>query len=147
MFCPRCGLSMPENAQFCANCGTQTAVAASGSAPVGAAPQQAMAPAQAVYVPAVAVAQQAPTENMAVISMVLGILSLVALSVLAGIPAIILGKQSRENIRASKGALTGDSMAQAGIIMGWVSVALFIIGAVVVIGLIFFGLFVASHSR
>jgi hypothetical protein len=79
--------------------------------------------------------------------MVLGILSLVALSVLAGIPAIILGKQSRENIRASKGALTGDSMAQAGIIMGWVSVALFIIGAVVVIGLIFFGLFVASHSR
>lgn len=135
---------MPENAQFCTNCGLQTAVQAASAGPAGAAPQQAVAPVQAGYVPVVAVPQQAPTENMAVVSMVLGILSMVAFSILAGIPAIIIGKQSRDNIRASNGRLSGDGMAQAGIIMGWVSVALVIIGAIVVIALLGFGFFVAS---
>ena len=83
---------------------------------------------------------------MAVVSMVLGILSMVAFSVLAGIPAIIIGKQSRENIRASNGTLSGEGMAQAGIIMGWVSVALVIVGAIVVIALLAFGFFVASKQ-
>jgi hypothetical protein len=99
-------------------------------------PQQVLVPAQPVYVPMVAVPQQPqqpPTDNMAVTSLVLGIFSVIAFSILAGIPAIIVGKQARENIRASNGALAGESMARAGIIMGWVSVVLFGLAALVLI--------------
>ena len=69
----------------------------------------------------------AQTEDKAVISLVLGILSIFSLSILAGIPAIILGRMSRKNIRASAGRLTGEGMATAGIVMGWISVVLAVV--------------------
>jgi Domain of unknown function (DUF4190) len=84
-----------------------------------------------------------PTEDKAVISMILGILGLVSFSILAGIPAIILGNMSRNNIRASSGRLGGESMATAGIVMGWVSVGLAGLGVVVVI-IIFIVAFAAA---
>jgi uncharacterized membrane protein YjgN (DUF898 family) len=79
-----------------------------------------------------------PTEDKAVISMVLGILSLVSFSILAGIPAIIVGNMSRNNIRASAGRLGGEGMATAGIVMGWVSVGLAGLAVLVVIIILIF---------
>src|SRR6185312_5084952 len=63
------------------------------------------------------------TDGKATGSLILGILSLVCFSFLAGIPAVILGHISRKNIRQSMGRLKGDGMALAGLIMGYISIA------------------------
>jgi hypothetical protein len=81
-----------------------------------------------------------------VISLILGILGLVSFSILAGIPAIILGNMSRNNIRASSGRLGGEGMATAGIVMGWVSVGLAGLAVLVVIIIIIVA-FAASGIR
>jgi type IV pilus assembly protein PilA len=56
-------------------------------------------------------------------SLILGILSLIGLWLLAGIPAIILGHLAKSSISKSMGRLKGDGMATAGLIMGYFSVA------------------------
>lgn len=67
------------------------------------------------------------TSRMAVTSLVLGIFSLLCLSILAGIPAVILGHKSRGQIRNSAGALQGSGLAMGGLITGYLSIALFLI--------------------
>ncbi len=63
-------------------------------------------------------------EQMAVWALVLGILSWCCCSCLTGIPAIVLGYMARTKIRESNGALSGDGMALAGIILGGISTAM-----------------------
>jgi len=69
----------------------------------------------------------ARTDGKAVASLILGILSVTVLSILAGIPAIILGHMSRASIRKSMGELKGSGMALAGLITGYISVAMTIV--------------------
>jgi hypothetical protein len=57
------------------------------------------------------------TSNKAIISLVLGILSFFC-SIVAGIPAIILGILANRDINRSRGTLTGSGMAIAGVVMG-----------------------------
>ena len=78
-------------------------------------------------------------SGKATTALVLGILGLVACGFFAGIPAIIVGKQAQREIDASNGWLTGRGMATAGIVMGWVEVALGILATVVVIFVYVFG--------
>ncbi|CAN5408948.1 hypothetical protein BH09MYX1_BH09MYX1_63600 [soil metagenome] len=66
-----------------------------------------------------------PTGNdtKAVISLVLGILSIVCcFGILTGIPAIILGVLARRDIARSQGALGGEGMAIGGIVTGGIAV-------------------------
>lgn len=63
----------------------------------------------------------AQKSGLSIASLVLGILSLVCFSLLAGIPAIICGHVARAKIKKSGGRLTGAGMALAGLIMGYVS--------------------------
>lgn len=70
------------------------------------------------------------TEGLAVFSLVLGILSLIACSIFAGIPAVICGHMSRSRISGSNGALGGAGLALTGLILGYLSVAL-LVGIVV----------------
>jgi hypothetical protein len=70
----------------------------------------------------------AVTSNSAVFALILGIASFVGLSILGAIPAIILGRNARQEIQASGGRITGDGMAQAGIILGWINVGLSVLG-------------------
>jgi hypothetical protein len=63
-------------------------------------------------------------------SMILGILSLVCCGLLAGIPALILGNSAQKEIAASGGAQSGEGMAKAGVILGWISIALSILGLI-----------------
>jgi type II secretory pathway pseudopilin PulG len=67
---------------------------------------------------------EAQTDGKAIGSLVCGILSVTILSCLAGIPAIILGHMSRSAIRKSLGQLKGEGMALAGLILGYVSLAI-----------------------
>lgn len=64
------------------------------------------------------------TDGKAIGSLICGIASVTIFSILAGIPAIILGHISRSDIRKSGGRLKGEGMALAGLIMGYVSLAI-----------------------
>lgn len=70
------------------------------------------------------------TNQKALWSMILGILSLVCCGLLAGIPALILGNSAQKEIAASGGMQTGEGMAKAGVILGWISIALSILGLI-----------------
>jgi hypothetical protein len=74
-----------------------------------------------------------PTNAMAIISLVLGILGLVLFFGVASIPAVILGHIARKQIRERDE--DGDGIAMAGLILGWIGVGLvlLVIGFVVVV--------------
>lgn len=74
---------------------------------------------------------QAPQQNQkALWAMILGILSIVCCGIFAGIPALILGNSAKNEIAASQGLQTGEGMAKAGVILGWISIALSIVGVI-----------------
>ena len=64
------------------------------------------------------------TDGKAIGSLICGIASVTIFSILAGIPAIILGHISRSDIRKSAGRLKGEGLALAGLIMGYISLAI-----------------------
>ena len=68
----------------------------------------------------------AKTDGKAVGSLVCGILGITCFSIVAGIPAIVLGHSSRSSIKHSMGRLRGEGMALVGLIMGYLSIALLI---------------------
>ena len=101
--------SHPITSSFCSNCGAANTPSSTTTT---------MAPAPPVPMAMGAqVAQR--TDDMAIVSLILGILSMVMFSIFAGIPAVILGHKSRGRIKRSMGALTGDGIALAGLIMGY----------------------------
>ena len=70
-----------------------------------------------------------PTNNgKAVGSLVCGIIGLLGLSFCLGaliaIPAVILGPQAKREIAASGGTQTGEGMATAGTVLGWITIGL-----------------------
>ncbi len=70
------------------------------------------------------VSQAPPTPPSAVWSLILGILSFVCCGFLAAIPAIICGHVGRSAINKSSGTLGGMGMATAGLVLGYVALAL-----------------------
>jgi competence protein ComGC len=70
-------------------------------------------------------------SGLAIWSLVLGILGLVSLLVCIGplfaIPAVICGHVAHGRIKRSGGALAGDGMAIAGLIIGYISIALAVV--------------------
>jgi competence protein ComGC len=73
---------------------------------------------------------------LAVTSLVLGILSLVCLGPLTGIPAIICGHIARKRSRQSPAEYGGPGMATAGLALGYASLALVVIALVVFGGML-----------
>jgi len=69
-------------------------------------------------------APQAKTSGLAIWSLVLGILSLTCFYILTAIPAVICGHVAKSRIARSAGALTGDGLALAGLITGYIGIAL-----------------------
>jgi len=63
------------------------------------------------------------TDRKAVASMVLGILSVLLLFIVTGIPAVVFGHLSLSKIRKSKGRLTGEGMAVSGLVLGYIGIA------------------------
>ena len=81
------------------------------------------------------------TCSMATISLVLGILSWIALPFIGAVAAIVCGHMARAEIRRSEGALDGDGQAVAGLVLGYVHIALLILIVAAVV--LFFGGLVA----
>ncbi len=67
------------------------------------------------------------TSPGAIWSLVLGILGLICFGPFAAIPAVICGHVALGNIKRSMGALAGHGQALAGLIMGYIGIALAII--------------------
>jgi hypothetical protein len=70
------------------------------------------------------------SNGKAVWALVLGILGLICCGFIAGIPAIILGKQAQNEIDASGGAQGGRGMATAGFVLGIIACALGVLGVI-----------------
>ncbi len=65
-----------------------------------------------------------PKNGLSITSLVLGILSIACLSILAGIPAIITGHIARGRAKREPALYGGEGFALAGLIMGYLSIAL-----------------------
>ncbi|MGX5730198.1 DUF4190 domain-containing protein [Pseudoxanthomonas beigongshangi] len=77
------------------------------------------------------------TSTLAIISLIAGILGWTLLPFLGSLGAIITGHMARAEIRREPQRLDGDGFAVAGLILGWVSAVLWIIG--ILVFLLFFG--------
>jgi hypothetical protein len=73
------------------------------------------------------------TSGYAVASLVLGIAGFFVFPVIPSILAIVLGNKARAEMRADP-TIAGDGLATAGIVLGWVGVA--ITGIVLIFGLL-----------
>ncbi|HMK08194.1 MAG TPA: DUF4190 domain-containing protein, partial [Anaerolineales bacterium] len=68
------------------------------------------------------------TNTMALVSLIAGILGLTLFPFLGSIAAVITGNIGRKEIATSAGAQTGDGMALAGVVMGWIGIGLGVVG-------------------
>lgn len=103
-YCVHCGNQVAEQAATCPHCGQQQPMAA-------AAPPGGYAPARR-------------TEGLAVASLITGIFAWVACPIVLHVVAIVLGNRAQERIAADP-TLEGDGLAKAGVVLGWVGVALY----------------------
>jgi hypothetical protein len=74
------------------------------------------------------------TSGLAIASLVLGIVGLVAVPLVASIIAIVLGKSAQRDIRRDP-RLGGDGLASAGIVLGWIGVGLVVVGLLLFVAL------------
>ncbi|MBC7656569.1 MAG: DUF4190 domain-containing protein [Frankiaceae bacterium] len=77
------------------------------------------------------------TSNLAIISLVSGILGWTLLPWIASIVAIVTGHMARAEIRRSAGTIEGDGLALSGLVLGYAMIAISFIGLMLI--LLFFG--------
>jgi hypothetical protein len=168
MYCPQCGAPNEDEAVFCGNCGAvigdeetpfeelqgssrdtsadmgieehEVSEIPSPPEPV-AAPAPPPAPANyASRVPA------PTTSGLAIAALVLGVGGLTLLPLIGSIAAIIVGYMARSDIRKRPSEVTGDGLALAGIIMGWIAVGISVLGLLAGAGLLVCGVCGAMGS-
>jgi hypothetical protein len=76
-----------------------------------------------------------PTSGLAIASLVLAVGGLTILPLVGSIVAIILGYMARNDIRRRPGEVSGDGIAMAGIVLGWIAVGLSVLGLLLFGGL------------
>lgn len=159
--CSQCGTSNQPDADFCTQCGARLPAAAQQPAPpmwqpppppAGQAPAYGTPQPPPPYGPPGGLVRQPPSEGMAVASLVLGIASYPFICAFGGglifaVLGVVFGYLARNKIDESNGALGGRQMAVAGIVLGWISIALHLIVAIVVIVLVITGVWWSSHSN
>jgi hypothetical protein len=130
MLCNNCSKTNLQSAAFCSNCGDRLVATAPLTPPVvqaarpapafpTAAPAATPTPTATNYSPGnYAVAQK--TNGKAVASLVL---SLLGFSILG----VIFGHIARGEIRRSNNTQTGDGLALAGLIIGWIGTSLWLL--------------------
>ena len=67
-----------------------------------------------------------PRSNLALASLILGILGWTVIPFLGSLGAIVTGHIAKREIKNSPGALGGDGMATAGLVLGYINIALFV---------------------
>ena len=69
-----------------------------------------------------------PSSTLAIVSLVAGILGFTALPIIGSIVAIWAGYAARNETRSIPPKASGDGMATAGIVMGWIQIGLAVVG-------------------
>ncbi len=69
-----------------------------------------------------------PSSTLAIVSLIAGILGFTFIPVAGTIVALITGYMARSETRSVPPRASGDGMATAGIIMGWIQIGLIIVG-------------------
>ncbi|HMN35247.1 MAG TPA: DUF4190 domain-containing protein [Chiayiivirga sp.] len=77
------------------------------------------------------------TSTLAVVSLISGIVSWLALPMVGAIVAIITGHMGRSEIRRSGGTVDGDGLAIAGLVLGYLQLTLVVLGVIALF--VFFG--------
>ena len=89
-----------------------------------------------------------PSSTLAIVSLVSGLLGFSFVPVVGGIVALITGYMARAETRSIPPRASGDGMATAGIIMGWVQIGLLVIGiCCAVAGFVFFTVLAGASIR
>lgn len=172
MHCRFCDTALPDDVSFCPNCGARVPDPLTSSAgqpttnlPAGAfqlppavapagtpgrpvqiaAAQSASDIPQGVLPPAVYV-EAVPNSNSATVSLIFGILSWFLLPLIGAIVAIVAGHMARREIRDSGGRISGSGMATAGLILGYVHLALLVIAGCAVVLFLIFGIALISTN-
>jgi hypothetical protein len=65
-----------------------------------------------------------PTSGMAIASLIMGIVGLTLLPLIGSILALIFGYMARNDIRQRPDEVSGEGLAIAGIVMGWIMIGL-----------------------
>ncbi len=81
--------------------------------------------------------QYRQTSSLAVISLVAGILGWTLLPFLGSIGAVVTGHLARARIRREPARYDGDGIAIAGLLLGWLAVAAWVVGVAAFV--LFFG--------
>ena len=116
MLCNHCGSQVPDGSTFCNRCGQVVSPEQSMSSTAGTLQE----------------GLQRKNSSKAVASLITGVLFFILPSSIA---AVVLGHIARREIRKSAGRLQGSGMALAGLIMGYIGLALpfiLIISAIVI---------------
>ena len=131
MLCPRCASSLSDRATECEVCGATLPVApVTAAAPAAAAPVSSASPEvnrptgdapRAARTGAVKVAQ---TSSLAVVGLILSILGLFC--GLTAIPGLVMSIVALAQCRKSRGEVTGQGVAVAGIIIGAAAVLIYL---------------------
>lgn len=108
-FCAYCGKEISDQAPVCPQCGH---------------PQRGIPP---TWSPAAA----RRSDGYAVASLILAIASFIAIPFVPAIVAVILGTKSKHRLQLDP-TLEGDTMAKAGVIVGWINIGL----TILVVGII-----------
>ena len=74
-----------------------------------------------------------PNSTLAIVSLVSALLGFTFVPIVGGIVAIVTGYMARNETRAIPPKASGDGMATAGIILGWIQIGLLVIGVCCVI--------------
>ena len=88
-----------------------------------------------------------PTSTLAMISLIAGILGFVGFPVIASIVAIWTGYAARQETRAVPPRASGDGMATAGIVMGWIQIGLAVVAICCFIAYFVFVIGLVSRSQ
>jgi hypothetical protein len=110
MTCPNCGTVQPDTAKFCNNCGA--------TLPAAPPPQS--------YPHPIA-------EGRGGVILALGILSIIMLGPLTGIPAWVMGHNDMKKIRSGMIVQSEKGLTQAGMILGIIGT---ILGLLVIMGIV-----------
>jgi hypothetical protein len=77
-----------------------------------------------------------PSSTLAIVSLVSALLGFTFLPIAGSIVALITGYMARNETRSIPPRASGDGMATAGIILGWIQIGLLIIGVFCMIALL-----------
>lgn len=85
------------------------------------------------------------TSTLAIISLVAGIAGWTVLPLIGSIVAIITGHMAKSEIREQAGQLTGDGLATAGLVLGYLSIALGVCVCLIILASILFFILSLIH--